>query len=82
MSHYSYRFAKNRCGKPIYLNNKKDYFTYRGVNGIPNDEMKVYTHNKKFDVNGWLKTIDFYVVNEKGMRSNTFLKLCQLGNNY
>ena len=44
--------------------------------------MKVYTHNRNFDVDGWLQTIDFYVVNETGMRSNTFLKMCQLGNNY
>lgn len=82
MSHYSYRFAKNGCGNPIYLNNKKVYFPYHGVNGIPDDEMKVYTHKKKFDVNGWIQTLDFYVVNEKGMKSNTFLKLCQIGNNY
>ena len=49
---------------------------------ISEDEMKVYTRNKKFDVNGWIQTLDFYVVNEKGMKSNTFLKLCQIGNNY
>ena len=81
MSQYSYIFAKNGCGNPTYLNGKKVYFPYSGANGISEDEMKIYTRNKKFDVNGWLQTTDFYVVNEKGMKSNTFLKLCQIGNN-
>jgi hypothetical protein len=82
MTYYSYIFAKNGCGNAVRLNNKKVYFSYSGVNGISEDEMKVYTHKKKFDANGWLQTNDFYVVNEKGMRSSTFLKLCQIGNNY
>ena len=53
MSHCSYIFAKNGCGNPINLNGKKVYFPYHGANGIPKDEMKVYTHNKKFNVNGF-----------------------------
>ena len=60
------------------IQQKKVYFPSSSIN---QHDMNNYIKNKNYNTDGWLETDDFYVFNEKGMKTSLFLKLCQIGLN-
>ena len=78
---FNYILAKNGCSQPILFNKKKVYFPSSLSSGINQHDMNNYIKNKNYNTDGWLETDDFYVFNEKGMKTSLFLKLCQIGLN-